>query len=76
MRKLLIFSCCIMIAAFAALWVSCKNSIPLVAEEPDVGVTQPTLTISKTDQRSVNSIEEIYVEATEEIFPESVSDTK
>ena len=75
-RKLLIFSCCIMIAAFAALWVSCKNSIPLVAEEPEVGVTQPTLTISKTNQRTVDSFEEIYVEATEENFPEDVSDTK
>lgn len=55
-RKLLIFSCCIMIAAFAALWVSCKNSIPLVAEEPQVGVTQPTLTISSIEKIDTDKI--------------------
>lgn len=68
-RKLLIFSCCIMIAAFAALWVGCKNSIPLVAGEPQVGVTQPTLTISKVEKISTDvgtNTEKIRVSVTTE----------
>lgn len=67
-RKLLIFSCCIMIAAFAALWVSCKNSIPLVAEEPEVVVTQPKITVSKSKGMASN----LNLEASGEGLPQDV----
>ncbi|MGN1043464.1 MAG: hypothetical protein ACI4PR_01485 [Acutalibacteraceae bacterium] len=43
-KKLLIFSCCLIVAALSALWVGCKNEISLEAEE---SVTTPTLTLAK-----------------------------
>ena len=57
-KKLIVFSCCIIIAAFAALWVGCKNQIWLEAEEtgtsetPEIIEAPPTVTITSVEKRS------------------------
>ena len=43
-KKLLVFSCCLIVAALSVFWVGCKNEISLEAEE---SVTTPTLTLAK-----------------------------
>lgn len=55
-KKLIVFSCCIIIAAFAALWVGCKNQIWLEAEEtgtsetPEIIEAPPTVTITSVEK--------------------------
>ena len=73
-RKLLIFSCCIMIAASAALWVGCKNQIWLDAEEAPAPTTPPTITISSVKDLG----DKLRVGITTEGIPDSTEegDTK
>lgn len=73
-RKLLIFSCCIMIAAFAALWVGCKNQIWLDAEEAPAPTPPPTITISSVKDLG----DKLRVGITTEGIPDSTKegDTK
>lgn len=50
-KKLLIFSCCFIVAALSVFWVGCKNEISLEAEEP---TETPILTLDIDLNASLN----------------------
>ena len=74
-KKLLIFSCCFIVAALSVFWVGCKNEISLEAEETTITPT-PTLTLVKNDNTVTANLRPDDIEVIEYQWYELTADGK